>query len=59
MKIWPAMKRLNQRYDAWARRTATRVVAELDRSGENGRKSETKRYIGVWDLLSKNREPGR
>jgi hypothetical protein len=59
VKIWTATKRLNQRYDAWAKRTANRVVAELDRSGENGRKSETKRHISVWDLLSKNREPGR
>jgi hypothetical protein len=59
MKIWTAMKRLNQRSDAWATRTANRIVADLDRGPRDGGKPERKRQLSVWDLLSQNREPGR
>jgi hypothetical protein len=59
MKIWSAMKRLNQRYNAWATHTANRIVADLDRSPRDGCKPERKRQLSVWDLLSQNCEPGR
>jgi hypothetical protein len=59
MKLWIAMKRLNERYDAWATRTANRIVADLDRRPRDGGKPERRRQLSVWDLLSQNREPER
>ena len=59
MKIWTATKRLNQRYDAWAMRTSSRIVANLDRRFRSGAERDAKKHLSVWDLLSKKREPGR
>jgi hypothetical protein len=55
MKLWSALKRLNQRYDAWALAAANRAVAALDRSSESGAKPEARRSVNVWDLLSSDR----
>jgi hypothetical protein len=59
MKIWTAMKHLNQSYDAWATRAANTVVDDLDHRGADSRRSETKKHISVWDLLSNRRDPSR
>lgn len=59
MKIWTAMKRLNQSYDAWAIRAANKVVDDLDHRGADSRKPETKKHISVWDLLPNRRDPVR
>jgi hypothetical protein len=59
MRIWTAMKRLNQSYDAWVIRAANRVVDDLDHRGVDSRKPETKSNISVWDLLSNRRNPVR
>jgi hypothetical protein len=53
------MKRLNQRYDAWAMRAANKVVDDLDHRREDGSKSKAKKHISVWDLLPNRRDPGR
>jgi hypothetical protein len=58
MKIWTAMKRLNQSYDAWMIRAANKVVDDLDHRGVD-RKPETRKHISVWDLLSSRRDPVR
>lgn len=59
MKIWTAMKRLNQSFDAWAIRAANKIVDDLDHRGVDSRKPETKNHISVWDLLSNRRNPVR
>ena len=59
MKIWTAMKRLNQSYDAWAARVANKVVDDLDHRGVKSRKPEAKKLISIWDLLSNRRDPVR
>jgi len=59
MKIWTAMKRLNQSYDAWVIRAANKVVDDLDHRGMDRRNPETKKHISVWDLLSNRRDPAR
>ena len=59
MKIWTAMKRLHQSYDAWAIRAANKVVDDLDHRGVDSRKPETKSHISVWDLLSNRRDSSR
>jgi hypothetical protein len=59
MRIWTAMKRLNQSYDAWVIRAANRVVDDLDHRGVDSRKPETESNISVWDLLSNRRNPVR
>jgi hypothetical protein len=59
VKIWTAMKHLNQRYDAWAMRTSSRIVTNLDRKFRSGAERDAKKHLSVWDLLSKKREPGR
>jgi hypothetical protein len=57
MKIWTAMKRLNDRYDAWAMHTANKVVDALDHRGEDSKKPRTKKHLSVWDLLPNRRDP--
>ena len=52
MKIWTAMRRLNQSYDAWA-------IRALDHRGVDSSKPEAKKHISVWDLLSHPRDPVR
>jgi hypothetical protein len=59
LKIWTAMKRLNQRYNAWAARAADSFVAGIDRRYREGRSPGTRRHITVWDLLPQKRDPGR
>ena len=59
MKIWTALKRLNQRYDAWAMHTADSFVAGIDRSYREKKSPGTKRHITVWDLLPGKRDPGQ
>lgn len=57
MKLWTAMMRLNQRYDAWALRNAGKFAADLDRGFGDGAERDAKTHLSVWDLLSK--KPGR
>jgi hypothetical protein len=49
MKLWNAMKRLNQRYGAWQANAAARLVAALDRPA----KPATAKHIALRDLLSR------
>lgn len=59
MKMWTAMMRLNQRYDAWALRMASRMAVDIDRRFADGAERETVTHLNVWDLLSKRRRPTR
>lgn len=59
LKIWTAMKSLNQRYDAWALRTSSGIAADLDRKFRSGAERDGKKHLSVWDLLSKKRESGQ
>jgi hypothetical protein len=51
MKIWTAMKRLKQSYDAWAIRAANKVVDDLDQRGVDNRKPEP-RNISAYGIFS-------
>lgn len=46
MKVWTALKRLNQRFDCWWARAADRIVADLD-DGNEGREQGAKRHVSV------------
>ncbi len=59
MKIWTAMRRLNQTCDAWATRAAAKMIDDLDRRGADNKNPRVKKHIGVWDLLSNRRDPIR
>ena len=64
MKIWAAMRRLSQSYDAWAIRAANKAVDHLDHRGAESRKPEAKLRHAVLlreeaarrDLYSDSRE---
>ncbi len=59
MKIWNAMRRLNQTCDAWATRAAAKIIDDLDHRGADSKNTKAKKHIGVWDLLSNRRDPSR
>jgi hypothetical protein len=59
MKIWTAIKRLNQRWDASATRAANKMVDDLDRRRQDGSKPGVKKHISLWDLLPKRPDSSR
>jgi hypothetical protein len=56
MKIWTAMKRLNERYDAWAIRAANNVVDNIDHRSASHGTPEAKTHMSVRDLLPHRRD---
>lgn len=52
MKIWTAIKRLNQNYDAWAIRAANKVVDDLDHRGAASLKPRNTSAYGTFSLTA-------
>jgi hypothetical protein len=48
MRLWTAIKRINQRSDNWSRQAVERMIANVDRPD----RSSIKRHISIRDLFA-------